>query len=149
MGLRGGHMKEKYTKLIKERVYNYALANYKKIDTDKFILGDIPYNQQCHYNSVQKVKEGKAAKVYACIAIDKSDWKAIIIHFINQLDDGIYQDNTWGWLYSSYDYYLIKEVDKSEYDDIWNLLDSIRKNLINSNSNGLLRKLLRIGKNFI
>jgi hypothetical protein len=142
-------VKEKYTKAIKKRIYNYVISNYKKIAIDKFILGEMNYTFKCHYNAVQKVKEGKATKVYACIAIDKGDWKSIIIHFINQLEDGTYQDNTWGWLYNSYDYYLIKEVDKSEQDDIWELLASIRKTLVESNSNNLLYKLLRIDKDLI
>jgi hypothetical protein len=142
-------MKEKYTKTIKKKIYNYVISNYKKIDNDKFVLGEMPYNNKCHYNSVQKIKEGKAAKIFACIAVDKGDWKSIIIHFINQLEDGTYQDNTWGWLYTSYDYYLIKEVDKSEQDDIWELLASIRKTLVESNSNRLLYGLLRIDKDLI
>jgi hypothetical protein len=136
--------KEKYTKSIKKRIYNYTVANYKKIDNSNFTMGEIPYNEKCHYNSVQKVKEGKATKVYACIAIDKSDWKSIIIHFINQLEDGKYQDNTWGWLYVDYNYYIVKEVDESEYSQIWDVLSSIRNSLIKSNSNRFLRKLLRI-----
>jgi hypothetical protein len=142
-------LKEKYTKAIKKRIYNYVTSSLKKIDNGKFILGDMNYSYKCHYNAVQKIKENKAAKVYACIAVDKNDWKSIIIHFINQLEDGTYQDNTWGWLYNSYDYYLIKEVDKSEHDDIWNLLDGIRKNLTESNSNKLLRILLKVDKDII
>jgi hypothetical protein len=137
-------MKEKYIRSIKKKIYNYVASNYKKIDNDKFVLGDMNYTYKCHYNAVQKVKEGKATKVYACIAIDKNDWKAIVIHFINQLDDGTFQDNTWGWLYSTYDYYFIKEVDKSEQDDIWELLNSIRKSLMESNSNKILLKILKI-----
>jgi hypothetical protein len=142
-------MKQKYIKSIKKKIYNFVAANYKKIDNDKFILGDMNYTFKCHYNAVQKVKESKAVKVFACIAIDKSDWKLITIHFINQLEDGTYQDNTWGWLYNSYDYYLIKEIDKSEQDDIWNVFDSIRRSLVESNSNKLLYKVLRINEDII
>jgi hypothetical protein len=142
-------MKKKYIKLIKARIYHFVISNYKKIDSDKFVLGDMNYSYKCHFNSVQKIKEGKAIKVYSCITIDKSDWKQIAIHFINQLEDGTYQDNTWGWLYSTYNYYLIKEVDKSEQDDIWDVLESIRKNLIESNSSKFIRKVLNIDDDII
>jgi hypothetical protein len=147
--MQGGFMKEKYIKSIKKRIYNFVASNYKKIDNDKFILGDMNYTYKCHYNAVQKVKEGKAAKVFACIAIDKNNSTEIVIHFVNQLEDGVYQDNTWGWLYGSYDYYFIKEVDKSEQDDIWELLGSIRKSLTESNSNRFLYKILKISEDII
>jgi hypothetical protein len=142
-------MKQKYIKSIKKRIYNFVASNYKRIDNDKFVLGDMNYTYRCHYNAVQKVKEGKASKAFACIAIAKGDWKDMAIHFVNQLEDGAYQDNTWGWLYDSYDYYFIKEVDKSELDDIWELLGSIRKSLMESNSNKFLYKVLRINEDII
>jgi len=96
---------------IFEAIRNYAITNYKKINIEDFVLGDIPYNYKCHLNSVQKVKENKAEKVFLCVAIDKDD-DSLCVHFINQLNNGKYQDNTWGWLYEQNDYYIIKEVEK-------------------------------------
>lgn len=142
-------MKQKYTNAIKERILNYITSSYTKVDSSKLVLGDMNYTYKCHYNAVQKVREGKAAKVISCVASDKNNPKEIAVHFINQLDDGTYQDNTWGWLYNSYDYYLIKEIEISEQEDIWNMLYSIRKNLVESNSSKLIRKILKIDKDFI
>ncbi|QGZ99421.1 hypothetical protein [Dehalobacter restrictus] len=133
-----------YLKKTLKRINQYVIANYKKIDNDKFIMGDINYTYKCHLNAVQSVKLGRADKVFACIAIDKNDSNSIVIHFINQLFDGKYQDNTWGWLYEFYDYYLIREVDESEYGDIGEILNSVRETLVKSNSSGLLRKLCRV-----
>jgi len=138
----------KYTDKVKRRIYYYVVANYKRIESDEFILGEIPWNYKCHMNSIQKVKEGKAQKVYACVAIGNS-WKDIFIHFINQLEDGKYQDNTWGYTYEDNRYYLIREIAESEYKDIGNVFDSIRESLIKPNSTKFLRWLFKTGTEFI
>ena len=135
-------IKKRYINSIKSRVYDQVVANYRKIDG--FTLGELSYNYKCHLNAVQKVKEGKATKVLACIAINKKDWKEIIVHFINQLDDGKYQDNTWGWVYEDYNYYAVKEVAESEYDSIGGVLSGLQDSLVESNSNALIRKILKI-----
>ena len=133
-----------YLKRILKLIRQYVISNYKKIDNDKFIMGDMPFNYKCHLNAVQNVKIGKADKVYACITIAKKDEGNIVIHFINQLPDGRYQDNTWGWLYEFYDYYVVREVDPSEYSDIGEILDSIRGSLVKGSSNWFLRKFFRV-----
>jgi hypothetical protein len=140
-------VRSKYIESIKFKIYDYVVANYTKVDG--FVLGDIPYNFRCHLNSVQKVREGKAQKVYACIAIKKSDWKDIIVHFINQLEDGTYQDNTWGWTHDEYNYYLVKEIPESEFNHIGDVLQGLQISLIKANSSAFLRKLLRIKLDFI
>jgi hypothetical protein len=137
-------MKQKYKEKILERIRQFVISNYRKIDNDKFIMGDLPYNYKCHLNSIQRVKEGRASKVYSCIAIHKNDRNTIVLHFINQLLDGKFQDNTWGFLFSEYDYYIIREINESEYISIGEIFESIRESLVKSNSNWLLRKLFRI-----
>jgi len=127
---------------ILERIRKYVITNYTKLNIENFILGDAPFNRKCHLNAVQKIKEGKVEKVILCIAIDKND-DSQCIHFINQLKDGEYQDNTWGWLYEQTDYYVIREVDKSEYDEINKLLENTRKMLINLHSNWFERFIFR------
>jgi len=133
---------------IFQAIRNYAITNYTKVNIENFILGDAPFNNKCHLNAVQKVKEGKVDKVYLCFAIDKDD-NSQCIHFINQLKDGKYQDNTWGWLYEHTDYYIIKEVEKSEYDKIWTLLNDTKEMLLNLHSNWFQRFIFRINKNVI
>jgi len=135
-------MREKYIKSIKFKIYDFVVANYQKVDG--FMLGDLPYNCKCHLNAVQKVKEGKAVKVFVCVAIRKDNWKDIIVHFINQLEDGTFQDNTWGWLYEGYNYYLVKEIPESEFNSIDDVLVGLQASLIKSHSNPIIRKLFRI-----
>lgn len=137
-------MKKRYTNSILSKIYDYAVANYRKMDGDNFVLGELPYNYKCHLNAVQKVKEGKATKVILCVAIDKNDYKRIVVHFINQLKNGKYQDNTWGWVYEDYNYYMVKEVDSTEFNRIGDLLNGLRDTLINHNSNRILRKLFGV-----
>jgi hypothetical protein len=138
-------VRKRYIKSIKSRIYDYVVANYPMIEKDKFVLGEISYTYKCHLNSVQKVKESKASKVIACIAIEKGKWENIIVHFINQLEDGRYQDNTWGWLYKGWDYYMVKEINPNEFDNIDNMLGYIQSTLLKGNSNTIMRKLFRVG----
>ncbi|MDD4188455.1 MAG: hypothetical protein PHX04_06880 [Bacilli bacterium] len=123
----------------------YALANYTKINPEDFILGEAPFNSRCHMNSVQKVKEERAEKVLLCFAIDNTN-NSQCVHFINQLKDGKYQDNTWGWLYSYSDYYIIKEVDKSEYEKIWDVLSNTKEMFVNLHTNWFQRWWYSIDK---
>jgi len=37
---------------IFKAIKNYAITNYKKINIEDFILGDAPFNNKCHLNSV-------------------------------------------------------------------------------------------------
>lgn len=138
-----------YREKILNRIVQSVIANYRKADNDNFIIGEIPYNYKCHLNAVQNVKLGKAAKVFVCIAIAKNNNEDIVVHFINQLDNGKYQDNTWGWLYEYYNYYIVREIDPSEYGFIGDILESVRESLVRNNSNGLLRKLFRVSLEII
>jgi hypothetical protein len=131
-----------------KRIRTYVTSNYQKLDTKDFVLGDAPFNRRCHLNSVQKVKEGKAKKVFSCFAIDTDD-NSQCVHFINQLEDGKYQDNTWGWLYEKSEYYIIKEVDSIEQNKIWDVLSDTKKMLLNLNSNWLERFIFKINKELI
>jgi hypothetical protein len=119
-----------------------------KLNHKDFILGDILYNNRCHLNSVQKVKMGKASKIYLCYVIDK-DNEHSMVHFINQLENGKYQDNTLGWIYQTYNYYVIKEVNETEYDTIWNVLTNTKEDLLAHNSNWFDRNILKITKEII
>lgn len=130
------------------RIRKYATTNYTKVNTENFILGDAPFNHRCHLNAVQKIKENKVSKVFLCYSIDKDD-NSQCVHFINQLENGKYQDNTWGWLYETSEYYIIKEVDKSEYNKIWDLLGDTKEMLLKTNSNWLERFVFRVNKKHI
>jgi hypothetical protein len=76
-----------------QNIRTYIKSNHQLLDNRNFILGEAPFNRRCHINSVQKIKEGKADKVILCFTIDK-DNDSQCIHFINQLENGKFQDNT-------------------------------------------------------
>jgi hypothetical protein len=135
-------MRKRYIKAVKRRIYDYVVSNYERMDG--FIMGAGIWNYKCHVNSVQAVKEGKAERVIACITVFNNDWKEIIVHFVNQLEDGHYQDNTWGFEFDQYRYYYVKEVDPIEFNEIENVLDGLQKTLIKNHSSWFLRKLYGI-----
>lgn len=66
-----------------------------------------------------------------------------IVHFINKKDDK-YIDNTLGWLYEQMEYYIIKRVNETEYNDIWNLLKETKESLTNMYTNSFTRFIFRI-----
>ena len=133
---------------VLNKIRQHVITNYKKINPEDMVLGEAFYNQRCHLNSVQKVKEGKATKVFLCFAIDRKD-NSQCVHFINQTKDGKYIDNTWGWLYEQSDYYLIREVDYSEYENIWDILQDAKKSLFNTYATWFDKYILRIKYNII
>lgn len=117
-----------------DRIKSYVKANYKKLDINDFVLGDAPFNRKCHLNSVQSVKQNKTNKVYSCFAVDTTD-NSHCVHFINGLENGKYQDNTWGWTYEKCEYYLIKEISTDEQEHIWDSLKETKEMLLYTNSN--------------
>jgi hypothetical protein len=48
-------------------------------------------------------------------------------------------------LYSEYDYYLVREIDESEYGNIGEILESLQESIVRDNSSWLLRKMFRMG----
>lgn len=130
---------------VLSKIRSYIISNYAKLDSYNMRIGELTYNHKCHLNSVQKVKEDKAKSVVACVAINKNNSDEIIVHFINKLKgkNEIYQDNTWGYLYNEYDYYIIKELSREEEHNIGIYFSELRKFLIEGNSNGLERFLLK------
>jgi hypothetical protein len=132
-----------YKDKIHKNIREYCKAHFQLLNPNDFELGENLFNRRCHLNAVQKIKEGKANEVYLCIAWDKDD-KEPCIHFINKLNNGKWQDNTWGWLYERSEYYLIRKIDTKEYDCIWNILNDSKINYVNLNSNSFLRWLYRI-----
>lgn len=138
-------MKKMETKIY-NRIVDHCKTNYKKLDNKQFVLGSAPINYKCHINSVQKTKEGKAKKIILCLA---DSGYGLCVHFINQLEDGKYQDNTWGYLYEKSDYYLIKELDESEYDTIGDILSATQQSLVDLNSSAFERKFFKVKYNII
>lgn len=123
-----------------DKINTYVKTNYKRINSNDMILGDSYYNRRCHLNAVQYVKQDKAKEVYLCVYIDNGQ---PIVHFINKKDDK-YIDNTLGWLYEQMEYYIVKQVNETEYNDIWELLKVTKESLTNLHTNSFTRLIFRI-----
>lgn len=63
------------------------------------------------------------------------------MHFINKNSDEKFVDNTWGWTYEFYDYYFLRELYESEYNNISDLLNDVRKIIYDINCN-FIEKLI-------
>ena len=79
--------------------------------------------------------------MFLCYAIDSDG--SCCVHFINGVD-GKYQDNTWGWLYKTSEYYIIKEVTPTECETIWTMLSDTKKVLVRLNCNWFQRFIYQI-----
>lgn len=134
-------MNKKYKERIHKRVKTYCESTYEKIPKGDMRMGKGLFNHRCQLNATQRVQEGKATEVYAVIAIDGD---RPIVHFINKDKDGLFVDNTLGFEYSKYDYYMVKKVVLSEYHKMDEVLMDLKRSLLDLHSNGLLNKLLRV-----
>jgi len=131
-----------YKNKIKQRIENYCTVHFDKLSKDHMKLGKGLFNHRCQYNAVQQVKEGGFKEVYLCVCCNSSNYP--VVHFINKDKDGIYVDNTLGWKYELYDYYIIKKLDESEFESIDKILNDTKADLLNKHSNPLIRWFMRI-----
>lgn len=132
----------KYRERIMNNIANQCRLLYTPIDKKEMVLGELKYNMKCHLNSVQAIKENIAEKVYLVIAINENNKS--IVHFINRDQEGYFIDNTLGWLYEELDYYIVREIKPNEFSRIGDILNFMKKYLVNNNSNWLLRKIHKI-----
>lgn len=137
---------KKYREEVINRIARYCRISYNPIEFKDMVLGDLLFNSKCHLNAVQRVKENKAKEVYLCVCIDKNN-NDTIVHFINKDNDNKYVDNTLGWCYKDYDYYIIRKIKRYEYDNISNILIDTKKELVFKHSNKIMRKLTKIDYN--
>jgi hypothetical protein len=101
------------------------------------VMGDGMFNQRCHNNAVQKCKIGKAKDVYAVIYIEP--YAQPIIHFINKLKNGKFQDNTLGYLHEKAKYYILRKIEPEEYGEIGDILTNYKVHLFEAHTNILER----------
>lgn len=130
-----------YKKKIKRKIESFCKTNYLKIDKTQMRMGNGLFNQRCHLNAVQMVKNKQCDEVYLCIILNDNEFP--IVHFINKDEKG-YQDNTLGWEFEKYNYYIVKKVDPSEFNDIENMLMETKRSLISLCSSNFINKLISI-----
>lgn len=136
-------MFNKYKEKVINRIVRHCKTIYTPIDSEDMILGDLLFNRKCHLNAVQRVKEGKAEEVYLCVCIAKEN-NDTIVHFINKDKDGKYVDNTLGWCYKAYTYYIVRKIEEYEYNSVSDILGDMKKELVFKHSNKVMRRLAKI-----
>ena len=135
-------MRKMYKSKVAARIKEYCQSNYNRVSKSKMKMGKGLFNNRCQLNAVQMVKDGLMKSVYSCVCIDDGDYP--IIHFINLSHDNKFIDNTLGFNYENYDYYIIRKIDESEFNDMNDLLMTTKKTLINQHSSKLMKLILRV-----
>lgn len=124
----------------RQNLFRYTEARYSKIPKDQFVMGKGIWNNDCHKNAVQALKDGIAEKIIMCMCFAQTD---IFVHYINVDNDGKYVDNTFGWEYMRYDYYFIREIQPDEYPSLPYYITSMNDKNINHHSKWPFRKAVR------
>lgn len=113
--------------LFKERanlhIRNLIIATMPKI---KVQSGVCRYNYKCQMNAVHDALNEGHDKLAMCFYLDGT-WP--IIHFVNVDNEGNYIDNTLGRWSETYDYYLIRLIEKESFFYINDIFTSYRKEL--------------------
>lgn len=112
-----------FNEVAKELVRNTILATMPKILVKS---GICRYNFRCQLNAVHDALNNNETKIAMCFCIDGNH---PIIHFINVDIEGNYVDNTLGRWSETYDYYLIRLVEKESFFDIEKIFAAYRKEL--------------------
>jgi hypothetical protein len=136
----------KHEKEIANKIALYVSSTYEIIDKEIMKMGKGLFNRKCHLNSVQCLKDeyNNATEVYACITLDAGCISNPVLHFINKTSEGFYVDNTLGWEYALYDYYIIKKLNEDECNHVWDSLQNIRDSLVNLQCGKLYQKIFCI-----
>ena len=113
---------------LKRAIHDHALANFKIVPEKSIInAGFTLGNGDCHFNAVAAARSERADKVWLVWAETEEDGA---VHFINSKGSKFF-DETWHEREGRYyHYYLIKEVDRSEYGDIYGLLMATKRSLV-------------------
>lgn len=112
-----------YSKIALE-VSSILKAKHSSIQVE---AGLCRLNRRCHENAVHDAVAANQDKIVMCLAISKTN-HAPFIHFVNydsQLNK--YLDNTFGYWTKNYDYYLLREVPKEDFDRILTIFTDYKK----------------------
>lgn len=112
---------ELFNEKAKELVKNMVIATMPKI---KVKSGVCRYNFRCQLNSVHDALNDEQDKIAMCFYFDES---YPIIHFLNIDNEGNYIDNTLGRWSETFDYYLIRTIEKDSFFKINDIFTAYRK----------------------
>lgn len=130
-----------YYKLkVYDKIKEYVKMTYPIIDYENMKMGKGLFNNRCHSNAVQNYYEHED-RVFLCMAMSE-DYNNPIVHFINKTEEGFFVDNTLGYEYKKYEYYIIREIKKSEFNNICDILYDTKDYFLDKFSNKFIRKIL-------
>jgi len=107
--------------LAKKEIKSHAIGNYQKIPVKS---GKILWNFRCQLNAVHEALNNNEDRIAMTMYFDGD---LPIIHFLNVNKDGEFIDNTLGRWSETYDYYLIKFINKEDFFDIDSFFTAHRK----------------------
>lgn len=136
-------MKKWYIKRIQECLRRHFTRNFSRIPEDRFVVGEMRYNFQCHRNSAHEHFLEPSKRMVLCFAVDSRD-DSFCLHVINRLPNGKYQDNTWGHEYRFHSYFLIKEILPDQYYRVPEYFDDHLRDFIKLYGQYWLIRLLKI-----
>ena len=105
-------------------ILNYVKTNLSKINVTS---GKCRFNLLCHYNAVHEALNHNEDKIAMCFYVDED--KSPILHFINVDNKNVFIDNTFGRWSETYEYYLIKYIDKDSFFNVNNIFKEYREEL--------------------
>ena len=107
----------------KNIVTEMIIATLPKI---KVVGGVCRYNFRCQYNTVHDAINDKQDKLAMCFYFDDD---CPTIHFVNVNKKGKHIDNTLGNWATTYDYYLIRYIDKDSFFQVDEIFLAYREEL--------------------
>lgn len=112
-----------FNEKAKELVKNMVIATMPKINVK---AGLCRYNFRCHLNSVHDALNDEQDKIAMCFYLDDG---FPIIHFLNIDNENNYIDNTFGRWSETFDYYLIRTIEKESFFSINDIFRAYRKEI--------------------
>jgi hypothetical protein len=108
----------------KSIIENMVIATLPKITVKS---GVCRYNFRCQMNAVHDALNDDQDKIAMCFYMNNSNYPTI--HFLNIDSDGNYIDNTLGRWSETYDYYLVRIIEKESFFTINDIFTAYRKEL--------------------
>lgn len=96
------------------KMNEYARSNLQKIDVEE---KQGIFNYRCYYNACQFASKHPEYSVYEVVYFDD---KKPTLHYINE-KDGKFYETTLGYLCKGYEYFVIKKIEKHQYQNIINI----------------------------
>ena len=107
----------------KKIVKNMVTATMPKINVKS---GLCRFNFRCQMNSVHDALNNNQDKIAMCFSVKNNE---PIIHFINIDNENNYIDNTLGRWSETYEYYLIRTIEKESFFKINDIFTAYRNEL--------------------